>query len=340
MSRPAARFARFTSSSIARSAASSTAELGDTMLAALADLVDAGLSLAPGEPARLVRVRAAPADGLAGDELEVGFRPVEAGGHPLDELVGFRAPSDWAAIGVAATGRATSLDGGDPFPVRSVHLVARTGAWASCWRPISDPDRLPFDGGLERGTSSSATSPPTGRVDDALRRSLGLPTAPPPGDTGVLWTAQWLDALLVAAARGSSGRRRRRPLAALVAAHPAVRAFDLDPATIDVERLIAEGARLATWRDWPRLRRACAAGSWSSPELDAATASWLDDGAFARWVLGGWPELVDLHVALGGLLAPSAMSVIDDALAGWDLLDALERRPAGPTVTGTDGSGQ
>jgi hypothetical protein len=101
-----------------------------------------------------------------------------------------------------------------------------------------------------------------------------------------------------------------------------VSAFDLEAAAVDITRLVAEGNRLAALRDWSQLRRACAGGLWSTPAVDADVAAWLDDGAFARWVLGWWPELRDLRDALTALLAPSALSVVDDALAGWGLADA------------------
>lgn len=320
--------------------------LGPDTLVTLADVVDRGLALGPGDPARLVRVRAAPAPGLDDDELELGFRTLEGDDHPLDVLLGFRAPDDWAAIGVAAVGRARPVDddttvvgtdgvvrrrvgrGPGSMAVRTVHLVGRSGAWTSRWQPI---DRAAAGGGepaAHGGSASSADTDelPNGRLDDALRRAVGLPTAPPPGDTGLLWAVQWLDALLVAAAGSSSGRRRLRPLAALVAAHPAVRAFTLDPATVDVERLVAEGRRLASLRGWTQLRRTCAQGTPDGAAglhpLPADLAAWLDDGAFARWVLGGWPDLADLRTALSELLAPAAVSVIDDALAGWGLTRA------------------
>lgn len=284
-------------------------------LSGLAAVLVRSVALRPGDAAQLIRVRIAD-DAPSGDEVEVGLRTLEDSAHPLEALVGFHAPGDWAALGVVATGQAhhqEALSSTEPFPVRSAHLVGRDGNWASSWHPLADGHG---EGGESSGTGGES---PGGRLDDALRLALGLDTAPPPDGTCLLWATVWLDALLASAAANPTARRRRRSLEALVALHPVVAAFDLDPAAVRLPDLVAEGNRLATWRDWSQLRRACAARLWPHPEIDPATAAWLDDGAFARWVLASWPELDDLRNALEALLAPSAMTAVDDALAGWGL---------------------
>jgi hypothetical protein len=294
--------------------------VGELELRSLVDAIGAALDLGPGDPARLVRVRAA-----AGDpELELGFCPLEPGAHPLEALVGFVAPPDWTAIGVACTGKARHLDHrAVAVPVAIVQLVARSGAWASSWVPLGPAGEPAAAGeGLrEAGSASGADQgAATGRVDDALRRALGLTTSPPVEGTARLWASQWLDTLLAGAALERGGTtRRRRTLATLVAAHPAAQAFDLDPACCRVADLISHGTRLGVLRSWSQLRGACADGRWSHEELSPATAAWLDDGAFSRWLLGAYPELGELRDALGDLLAPSALSVIDDALDAWAL---------------------
>jgi hypothetical protein len=286
-------------------------------LEALASVLLAGIVLEPGDPPQLVRLRA-DADDLDPDELELGVLPLDDVAHPLEGLVGLEAPADWAAVGLVATGRATQLDApgaNRPFAVSSVHLVARSGSWASAWRALQ-----PGSGtdGSASGPGASGAAGTGGRLDDALRRVLGLPTAPPPRSTHRLWATEWLDALVEAAAAGGS-RRARLPVEAVLGLHPAVAAFDLDPASMTVAELVAEGDKLAAWRDWPRLRQACASGAWSHPLIDAGTAAWLDDGSFARLALGGWPELHDLRDAIGVLLAPPAAAAVDDALAAWGL---------------------
>jgi hypothetical protein len=298
-------------------------------LRALVEVLGA-LDCPPGAPATVVRV----VDEHPGDadgELELGLLTLEPGDHPLAFLAGFEAPPSWWAIGVVCRGRARTVDvpTAEPVPVRVAQLVARCGSWASCWSPATGAgDAAPPADGTASGGDDSA---PTGRVDDALRRSLGLPTPPPPASTAPLWATQWLDALVVDAVGPAPARRtrRRRPLAALLGAHPAVTAFDLDPAQLGVASLVAAGERLASLRSWTGLRQACADGRWYDPEVPADIAGWLDDGAFARWVLGAYPDLGQLRATLGDLLAPSALSVIDDALAVWGLAVG----PAAPVVS-------
>lgn len=294
----------------------------------LASMLGAALDVEPGEPATVVRV----CD--LGAEVELGFLTLEEGDHPLAFLVGFEAPADWAAIGVVCTGRARHLDDrdGSPVAVRVAQVVARSGAWASSWTPLgplgTGPAAAAFGDPDANVAAGGAPEAPTGRVDDALRRALGLATPPPPAPEGsaLLWATQWLDELVIDAVAGADGRdaRRRRPLATLVAAHPAVAAFDLDPARTTLPELVAAGHRLTALRTWPQMREACAGGRWHHDEVEPATAAWLDDGAFARWLLGAYPDLADLRATLGALLAPSALDVVDDALAGWGLLPGSE----------------
>lgn len=288
-------------------------------LRALVEVLGA-IDCPPDAPATVVRV----VDEHPGDadgELELGLLALEPGDHPLAFLAGFEAPPSWWALGVVCRGRARSIEvpATEPVPVRVAQLVARCGSWASCWAPATGghDGALPADG----TATGEADTAPTGRVDDALRRALGLATAPPPASTAPLWAAQWLDAIVVDAVGPAPSRRtrRRRPLAALLGAHPAVTAFDLDPAQLGVASLVAAGERLASLRSWAGLRQACADGRWYDPEVPPDVARWLDDGAFARWVLGAFPDLGQLRATLGDLLAPSALSVIDDALAVWGL---------------------
>lgn len=265
-------------------------------LAAVADLADARLAAMPEEGSSLVRVRLLP------DEVELGWLPLR-GAHPLDLLVGERAPADWAAIGVAVTGRAHHLDGdhADAVPVRSVHLVGRDGSWAFRYSPREGDGRL-----AGSAACGAATDPgrPVGRIDDACRLALGAGTAPPTGDTGTLWALQWLDAVVRAAGLGPPGSLRR--WGDVAALHPAVAALRPDePGDLPLVDLVALAGQLAAWRDWPVLRRSCAAGTWASAHVDPGLAAWLDDGAFSRWLLGAYPDLDDL-------LAAVAAAVPDD----------------------------
>jgi hypothetical protein len=297
--------------------ARSGADPGVERLEALASVLLAGVVLERGDPPRLVRLRAG-SDDLGPDELELGLLALDEGAHPLEALVGFDAPSDWAAIGVVTTGRATDLDSGRRFPTVSVQLTGRDGSWAATWRSL---DGSHADAGACSGAAGAGPLP-FGRIDDALRRALGLPTAPPPASTTLLWITQWLDAIVEAAAANDPVPRSRWPVAALVALHPVVAAFDLDPAALSLADFVAQGDKLAAWRDWAQLRQACAAGVWEHPELDPETAAWLDDGAFARWVLGACPELDELRNAVGVLLDPTVLAIVDAALSSWRVIES------------------
>jgi hypothetical protein len=112
------------------------------------------------QPARLLMFEA--------DDLGVtfGIKELAVGQHPLDELVGFTAPDQWAALGIVCHGWATQLLGtrpslaSDRVRVRSVHVVARDGTEV---------------GGLRMsGGELELQDAVVGAVPDALRRCLGL----------------------------------------------------------------------------------------------------------------------------------------------------------------------
>jgi hypothetical protein len=304
---------------------------GLAVLAAAADerlatelLADHG-SVADAEASSLVRARD------LGEDVELGLLRVDRGRHPVDALVGLVADPDWCAVGVAATGTARRLDGPPgPMRVRTVHLVGRDGAWASRWTPLEPLDGV---GGAASGGRDSPDRP-AGRIDDACRRALGLPTDPPDTSTALLWTLRWLDAVVerasvraTASGRAASGRARatgggHRPLRwdEVAALHPAVSTGGRGgpgrrcgiPAPEEVARRCLE---LALRRGWDDLRLACAEGTTAAVEVDAELAGWLDDGAFARWSLGAYPDVDDLRLAVGALLPPSVALAVEVVLA-------------------------
>ena len=291
-----------------------------------------GMPLGPGQPAHLVHL-AVPghADGPArpmgpDDEVDLGLARLAPGAHPLEVLVGSEAPPEWAALGVVTAG--TIRASADPdlvdARIQSAHVVERGGGWAAAFGPL-DGSAAPV------ASSSGPAGPgaPDGRVDDALRLALGLATPPPRGDTLELFTLQWLDRLVEEAAQLRPGDLRRCTEAWAVSRHPVVDALGLgaEVRVLDGDRLVTEGRRLAAWRDWPQLRRMCAAGTWEHPELDAPCAAWLDDGAFSRWAPGAWPELSFLTEVLHGLLPPRTARLVHRTLVAWDLSapDAVEQ---------------
>jgi hypothetical protein len=303
---------------------------GVPQLESLATVLLASIPLHPGDPPRLVRLSGV--DDGGHHDAELGILTLDDGAHPLEGLVGLVAPDEWCMLGTVCTGTATSLDDGRRFATVSAHLVDREGHWAAAYEPI-DPGE--HEGGACSGPAASAGEP-MGRIDDALRRALGLPTAPPPGTTHLLWSTQWLDAIVeqvaTAVATLPRGRTRRSAHAvsmpALVGLHPAVTAYDLDPSTLDLRALVDQGHRLAADRDWSQLRRACTTGLWTHPSVDADVAAWLDDGSFARWVLGDWPDLEDLLDAVDVLLEPADAADIACTLDAWGVLPPAPRTAA------------
>ena len=74
---------------------------------------------------------------------------------------------------------------------------------------------------------------------------------------------------------------------------------------------------MAATTTWEACRQACAerTGGAGAVELPPGAAEWLDDGAFARWVLGEspcWEAVLDL---LEGLVQPAAADRLRAALA-------------------------
>lgn len=233
---------------------------------------------------------------LLDDGVELHLRPTPPGGHPVDALLGFDAPPDWAAVGLVGGGRARVLDhaGAAAEPVLVVHLQHRDGACTSLVGPTAGP-------------LQPVTGPAQGRMVDLCRRSLGLPTDPPPSSTLRWWAGAWVDALC-----GEPALELARE-ADVVTLFPgwapsAVRTLD---------GLVRCGQDLAHRRPWSAMRRAAATGRCCAPGLTPSDAAWLDDGSFARWVLAA---AIDLRCGLAELdlrLAPPLASGVRRVLQRW-----------------------
>ncbi len=229
------------------------------------------------------------------DAVELGLLPLLD--DPAVALLGFMAPADWTALGVSAVGQARHLDAADArSEARFVHLVGRSGTWASAARLASE---LPV-------VVESGRSPPGGRIDDVCRRAFGLPTPPPSESTDALFATVWLD-LIAATAASEPPRRRPRRWLDVAAMHPAVRVLSAGrggqrAATPDaLEALAAELARTTTWSG---LRRAWAQGTHTIGAIDPALASWMDDGMLSRWVFEEFADVTDLLDVVHSLLPP------------------------------------
>jgi hypothetical protein len=262
-------------------------------------------------PPLLVRVTEWPADGPS-EGFDLGVRPIDDGASVVEALAGFTAPSDWSAIGVVTEGNARHLANRDERRrVRCVHLVDRTGASGSTLRLQGDDVSVLTDNDGHR---------PSGRIDDACRRALGLPTAPPEHSSAELWAIVWLERLLEH--RGCSPPSMRFPWHEAAGLHPAVALVVADDPTCAAEaakELGRLGEVLAQVHSWPVLRVACAAGDWPVEGVPADVAEWLDDGAFSRWVLGELPSLEQLAAAACDVVPPSVARRLRAVLTTWEL---------------------
>ena len=187
--------------------------------------------------------------------VDLRVRELRDGAHPVDELLGFRAPVSWTAMGAVTYGWAAPFDA----PVNTPGGVMRPSAHPERCRArvTSIVDRT----GREAVTTALddgrvIDDPGVGVLGDVLRRCLGAPTAPPPPLRDLL-DVLWVEALLA----------------------------DVD----EVRRwddALALRPPLTTWTHLRRVAR-------DAPGF-GALAAWMDDGMFARWLLGGHPSLAQL----------------------------------------------
>ncbi|HEX4818622.1 MAG TPA: hypothetical protein VFV00_00325 [Acidimicrobiales bacterium] len=295
------------------SVAPDPAPLSDALPRLVTALDEAAEAAGWGARPSLVRVTSWPTQ-PAEPGFDLGIRPLDDEGSVVEALAGFTAPAEWMAIGVVTEGSARHLVDvrAERRRVRCVHLVDRTGASASTLRLQGEPATL-FGLDEEHGR---------GRIDDACRRALALPTEPPEHTTIELWALVWLDRTLAAlAAAGEVGP----PVTwqDVAAQHPAVAVLRSDAEELGdaaADNLVRLGAVLADVHSWPVLRAACAAGEWPVDDIAPEVAAWLDDGSFSRWVLGGYPPIEQLTDSVCELVPPSLRRRVRAALRSWALL--------------------
>ncbi len=266
-------------------------------------LLDAALA-EPGPP-ELVGLVDAASQGVAalGGRPDLLVLSTLDGHDPVTGLLGVTAPPEWWAAGVVTGARARTLDA--PVGVARggtfVHLVARSGVSVSL---------LAGDDGtvtVDRSVGRPPEEAPVGRLADACRRVLGLPTAPPPGDMTAYVVDTWLS-LVARQALDDPGLAWPD----VVALHPGVRLTtsppdEAAPPACTPAEMAQHTRALGAVLDWDRYRVSCVAeGGSPFGELDADAADWMDAGMFARWVLGEmppWPSVMEL---LDGLLTAGA----------------------------------
>lgn len=268
----------------------------DASLHLLADHLTEALAHGELEPC-LLHVAAPEADGF-----DLGVKALD-GLHPTDALLGMTAPADWHAVGIATHGWAYHVaERGDParrrHRVHVVTLLSRSGEHAHRTQS-DDPD-------LDEVLGDEA---PSGEQVDLLRRVLGLPTDPPPCDPSTYWSIEWLSALVGA-------EQRVETLSDAIALHPVTELLRRGTSIGDTDLVDVLTAfhRVLTWS---RMRELATLDRFTVPELGPGDAAWLDDGAFARFVLNRCPPL---HLLKSRLDAHLPGTVVDGVL---DLLEDL-----------------
>lgn len=222
------------------------------------------------------------------------------GSTPVESMCGITAPPQARMVGLAAPAVATRRGDARERDGHVVHLVDRDGVSATALR--SDEGEL-----LTFGPDHA---PQSGRVPDACRRVLGLPTEPPDTTmTGFVLTA-WLVVL--------AGRDERLDWCAAVALHPVAPTLPVDPTAAQVADATRE---MGEAMDWDRYRRVTAAiGGFPFGPAGAAVAEWSDAGLFARWAIDELPAPADALHRLADVLPPDA---IDRLWAVAHLCDAI-----------------
>lgn len=218
---------------------------------------------------------------------EIAIRSLD-GEHPFDALLGFVAPDDWEIFGVIAPGWGTQYaqDPARRRRIRVIHVASRSGDEASLVRFAGD----------EAATCVGGGEQPVGRVADCVRRALNLPTPDEPHESlATLWVHRVLQAL-ASRLHPSFGRTR-------VEAH-------------EIENIVAAAAP-TSWGD----ERWSVVQSEGSVLMDGAIAAWMDDGMYARYVLGDLPERSATMDAAKQACTPAAWQLALIAMTGILLED-------------------
>ena len=235
------------------------------------------------------------------------------GRDPVDALCGRRAPDDVAMVGLAAPAEVTR----GPFASARcgvvAHLVTRGGISVTAVR-ADDGERRCFGPDVE---------PQTGRVPDACRRMLGLPTPPPSSSMTTFVFGAWLAVL--------DGRDRSADdvldWSQIVGLHPVASTL---PAAPTAAQLAAATRELGESMDWDRFRCVIAAvGGFPFGPDGAAMARWSDAGMFSRWAVD---ELPRPDAALARIADLVSADALDRLWATAHLCGAIDVRDESSTT--------
>lgn len=254
----------------------------------------------------LIHVRNADLEGF-----DLGYKALD--GHPSELLMQFRAPADWHALGLVSTGWAyhhtDRSDGRKRHRVFTGVIVSRSGEIAH--RTII-PDRPELADRLSSETLE-------GEQLDLIRCALGLDTPPPPVTSAALFAIDWIVTLLDVDASSLSRWDD------LIVLHPGARFAGMH----DVAISPVKAARVyASVNDWKSIRAEAAGDLFPVPELVGADAAWLDEGAFARFVLSRCPPLSMLRSQLRSHVGADLADLVDVTLGELGVPTAVWPEPS------------
>lgn len=253
---------------------------------------------------------------------------------PVLGLFGRIAAADAIAVGMVGAARARSMDDDEVLGQGVfVHLVGRDGTSVTV---VPSCEHGPAR------TLGPVAAPQVGRVPDACRRMLGLPSAPPPADFIDRLVDEWLELVLSRTLQDPTlswadiGRLCTAWIAASPAAPKALRRPTTPAQT--AELLVASGRRLSWRRYYAAAVRAAARWEAEEEELaerydeedledldvgpdpitlgfDAWTLLWMDEGMYARLQMGeGLPRRLALDT-LQQLLAPAVFDQVEATIS-------------------------
>jgi hypothetical protein len=266
-----------------------------------------------GEPDREAPGEVAPADRTG----ELFVRQL-LDGDPAHEVVGFRAPTGWTAFGIASRARLRHLDTNEPLAGEAGFALCCSRSGWSSWA-IAPPSGAPM--------AHTSLGPAQGRIADACRRVLGLPTEPAAHDSRALMAVQWLDTLAARALAVEPGALTwpevalANPYAELVTGRSSNLSHQLP------DHLIELGHAFAKAWPWSRLRAEHRSGRHRGLGLTADDAGWMDDAMFARWAIDWYPPLSDLLDITDARLDPELARRVRTTLADWGLGELNGSRP-------------
>lgn len=233
-------------------------------------------------------------------DLVLGCLPIPLEVHPFTEMAGLTAPAEWSAIGLRAHGTAHHLDGDRRSErITTTYLLHRSGDERSLLRTGDDLTVL--------------TGPAAGTLPDACRRVLGLPTAPAPRTTVLLWTVVWLDRILQTWADPRAGAEPLTRWEQVARLHPAAE-LAAPGVLAHPEHLVQLARSHAAHWCWARLRAEPERLPLPDGDLSQRITEWMDDGFYARWALGAFPSPLTLARDLSGVLEPSLAACLTDVL--------------------------